>query len=250
MTINPPPLTPDDPQSGWPPSGEGFYSPQADQGQYGPPRYPPPLAPGQPPAGPGDPQFGWPLPGQGSYGQQSYNPSAYIPPQYPSTAYGSPQTAPRPKSWSGSAADPGLGWPWPGIGLTAAFKRAFKKYGTFSGRASRSEYWWFAVAIGLINLFLLALVMATGVEIYRDYSGQLHTDLRTGGGLGQLAVSLLVLFSLVTFVPSLALLWRRLHDANLSGFLYLLYFVPIAGPIVMLVFLLLPSTAEGARFDR
>jgi hypothetical protein len=39
---------------------------------------------------------------------------------------------------------PPLAWPRYGIGFVDAIKRAYKKYATFSGRASRSEYWWFA----------------------------------------------------------------------------------------------------------
>jgi uncharacterized membrane protein YhaH (DUF805 family) len=58
---------------------------------------------------------------------------------------------------------------------------------------------------------------------------------------------LLALWGLATLVPSLALGWRRLHDANLSGALWIIaLFIGVAG----IVFGLLPSNPQGARYDR
>ncbi|WP_375342260.1 DUF805 domain-containing protein [Curtobacterium sp. MCSS17_008] len=48
-------------------------------------------------------------------------------------------------------------------------------------------------------------------------------------------------------MPTLALGWRRLHDANLPGALYL---IALVVGIVGIVFGLLPSNPEGARYDR
>ena len=51
-------------------------------------------------------------------------------------------------------------------------------------------------------------------------------------------------------VPWLAIGWRRLHDANLAGPLYLLSLVPYVGGLVVFVFTLLPPRPEGRRFDQ
>lgn len=89
----------------------------------------------------------------------------------------------------------------------------FQKYVDFSGRASRSEYWW----------FMLACVVA-----------QVLTDLLLGAML-----SLLV--SLAVLLPSLSAGARRLHDVNKSGWFQLLWLVPILGWAVMIYFLVQPT---------
>ena len=59
-----------------------------------------------------------------------------------------------------------------------------------------------------------------------------------------------LLWFLATVVPTLALLLRRLHDANLSGWFCLLGLIPTAGWLFILIFTLLPSNRAGARFDQ
>lgn len=114
--------------------------------------------------------------------------------------------------------------PCTGASFGAAFSRFFRKYAVFSGRASRSECWYAALALVVLNLIPLEIYLA--------------------GGL------LLVLLFLVVLVPSIAVAVRRLHDANLSGRLYLLTVIPSVGPIIPLVLVLLPLKTEGSRFDR
>jgi len=82
----------------------------------------------------------------------------------------------------------------------------FKKYATFDGRASRSEYWWFF-------LFTFLVSMATGI-VSETLSG---------------------LFSLAVLLPSLAVGARRLHDTDRSGWFLLLWIIPIVGWIVLLI---------------
>jgi uncharacterized membrane protein YhaH (DUF805 family) len=134
-----------------------------------------------------------------------------------------------------------LGQPLYGASFGDAIRRFFKKYADFTGRASRSEFWWwylFAIIIGAVYGILL---------------GTLGTIGNGGRGLGPIGWVLVVLYSLwglAILVPSLALIWRRLHDANLAGPFFFLGFIPVVGWIIVLVFYLLPSKPEGARFDR
>ena len=93
----------------------------------------------------------------------------------------------------------------------------FKKYADFTGRASRSEYWWF--------MLFLVLVSAGTSMISQVVSG---------------------LFSLATLVPSLAAGARRLHDTNRSGWLQLRWIVPLIGWIIVIVFLVQETKAEAA----
>jgi uncharacterized membrane protein YhaH (DUF805 family) len=92
-----------------------------------------------------------------------------------------------------------------------AVKACFAKYADFNGRATRSEYWWFFLAV------LLASAI-TATIAYRLY----------------------LLFSLVTLLPMIAVGARRLHDTNRSGWWQLLALVPF-GVILVVIFLIQPS---------
>jgi uncharacterized membrane protein YhaH (DUF805 family) len=142
-------------------------------------------------------------------------------------------------------ASPPLDEPHYRIGPVGAVSRFFRKYATFSGRAGRAEYWWASLFIGLVYLVLslggLAAGMATGQERY---------DGSVDPGIGLLPFAILLLvFVLACVVPGIALVVRRLHDANFSGLLYLINFVPYVGGLALCVFALLPPNPLGARYD-
>ena len=101
-----------------------------------------------------------------------------------------------------------------------------KKYAQFSGRARRREYWMFTL-ISSVIAFLLGLVDGLlGLEI----------------GDGASAIGLLGgLFSLIIFIPSLAVTVRRLHDTGRSGWWILISIVPLLGWIAIIVFLVTDS---------
>ncbi len=94
------------------------------------------------------------------------------------------------------------------MNFTDSVQTCFTKYADFNGRASRSEYWWFALAVAL------------GCGI-----------------LSAIAPAAYFIFALGTLVPSVAAATRRLHDTNRSGWWQLIILVPIVGFIVLLVFL-------------
>jgi uncharacterized membrane protein YhaH (DUF805 family) len=58
------------------------------------------------------------------------------------------------------------------------------------------------------------------------------------------------IIGLALIIPTLALIVRRLHDANISGLFALLLLIPFLGAIAVFVMMFLPSNPEGARFDR
>jgi uncharacterized membrane protein YhaH (DUF805 family) len=62
-------------------------------------------------------------------------------------------------------------------------------------------------------------------------------------------VVLLVIWGLAVLVPSLALVVRRLHDANFSGWMILIGLVPFLGGLALLILMFLPPKPEGQRFD-
>lgn len=97
-----------------------------------------------------------------------------------------------------------------------------KHYVDFAGCATRKQYWLYV----LFN-FALSLVLSL-------LSGMDNI-------LGTLFNIVYIVVSLGVFLPSLAIAVRRLHDTGRSGWWMLLALLPIIGPIVLLVFFVLPS---------
>jgi uncharacterized membrane protein YhaH (DUF805 family) len=137
---------------------------------------------------------------------------------------------------------PPLEMPHYGIGFVDAIKRGFKKYATFKGRASRSEYWWWILFTSVVYLVLLVPTYVLGITTSRDGG-------RTPGAAAVPLIIALVVFYLAVLVPSLALMVRRLHDAGYSGLLALLLLVPYLGGLIILIFTVLPSSPAGAKYD-
>jgi uncharacterized membrane protein YhaH (DUF805 family) len=155
------------------------------------------------------------------------------------------QQYPQQQAYQAGTGEPPLWAPYYGAPFPVAIRRFFKKYATFTGRASRSEYWWWvlvAVAVGIIINIITAAVGASGATVAAD--GSAVPGPGAAVGLVQLAI-----WGLATIVPSLALTVRRLHDVNLSGWLVLLGLVPFLGGIALLVLTILPPKPEGQRFD-
>lgn len=142
---------------------------------------------------------------------------------------------------SGYPTDVPLSQPLYGASFSTAVKRFFQKYATFSGRASRSEYWWFMLFNFIIVMALYIVTMMLLVSSVDPVTGE-------PGMAFLLPLILMSLYGLAIFIPSIALAVRRLHDANFSGFMYLLAFVPLAN-VAVFIFTLMPSNPAGARFD-
>ncbi|MDR1434359.1 DUF805 domain-containing protein [Candidatus Endomicrobiellum devescovinae] len=94
-------------------------------------------------------------------------------------------------------------------------------YADFCGRATLKQFWYFVLT--LFVLFIILNVIPVGV------------------------ISSLVFWCIL--LPSLAIATRRLHDANISGWFQLLWFIPVFGWIIMLVMLSLPAIGSN-RFDK
>lgn len=113
------------------------------------------------------------------------------------------------------------------VGFVDAVKLFFRNYANFKGRSTRSEYWWWLLAQGIIAIVLTVLLALT-IDDTASY----------------LVGGVLVLFCLAIVIPNLALSIRRLHDIGKSGWWFLISLVPFGG-IVLLVFTLQPS--DGAN---
>lgn len=153
----------------------------------------------------GQPAYGQPSYGQPAYGQQPQSP--YTQPSQPQYGqpYGQPygQGAPNangqspygqvPPTFNQNPVGPvPLDKPYYGCSFQEAFIRYWKKYIVFSGRASRSEFWWWMLAAWGISFVLGILNSASN-----DHLSFLST-----------------LWGLATLIPNIALTVRRLHDIN------------------------------------
>jgi len=106
------------------------------------------------------------------------------------------------------------------MAFTQSVKTCLSKYVVFSGRARRSEYWWFVLFVVLVNFGLAVL----GAVLF-------GTDPDTGQGSNFLNS----VFQLAILLPLLAAGWRRLHDTGRPGWYLLL---PMAFSIVTMFMLL------------
>lgn len=130
-----------------------------------------------------------------------------------------------------------------------------KRYADFSGRSRRMEYWMFALFTTLVALVL----MGPGVfSVFAAAADPMAEEVGAFGGVGTMGVvglGLYSLFALAIFVPSLAVIVRRLHDRDMSGWWLLGFFVasliPLIGfvaSIAFIVIMFLPGTAGENRF--
>lgn len=119
------------------------------------------------------------------------------------------------------------------------------KYATFSGRAGRAEFWWFAlfVALGAMMMSMLDGVLGLGSM------GELPQRMQAQEGFEplfeyRLPAPITSFFLAVTALPLLAAAARRFHDRNRSAWWLIAVLVPVAGWIVLIAFLALDGS-EG-----
>jgi uncharacterized membrane protein YhaH (DUF805 family) len=119
-----------------------------------------------------------------------------------------------------------------------------RRYADFSGRSRRKEYWMFTLFILLVYAVLGILIAMGGVFSSMGDPGATPQI----GMLGWIGIGLLGIFALGIFIPALAVIVRRLHDQDKSGWFILLQFIPYIGGIVLLVFMCIDGTKGENRF--
>ncbi|NDV98299.1 DUF805 domain-containing protein [Salipiger sp. PrR002] len=129
------------------------------------------------------------------------------------------------------------------MGFTQAVKTCLSKYVTFSGRAARSEFWWFALFVyggglllGLLDLALFGQTTTVTTETSAAVSSQ--TQFAPFSSV----------FGLLVVLPYISVTVRRLHDTDRSGWWYWLALIPLIGIIVLIVWLASKGTPGRNRF--
>ena len=125
--------------------------------------------------------------------------------------------------------DGSYGRPLSAMPFMAALKTCFKdKYFDFSGRASRSEFWWnylgiFLLQMGIGVLWFISMLIAMAVQMEPEIFFFCSM-------CGMMPIYIGI------FIPYLAASVRRLHDVGYSGFWMLIAFVPLGGIILLVWF--------------
>ena len=94
-----------------------------------------------------------------------------------------------------------------------------QKYAVFEGRAKRTEFWLYMLIHNII-IAILAALSAFVADIFNVVA---------------------LVYALALLVPSLAVGCRRLHDSGKSGWLQLIWLIPLVGLVIMIVLFVLPS---------
>lgn len=118
-------------------------------------------------------------------------------------------------------AAPAATGPEPNLGLWAYFIRAYtSRYAQFNGRARRKEYWSVALFAGIFSLICYAMIFAgilgrplDGTDLESIIEAMMRSPISTIG------VAILLLFALVSILPVASLLFRRVHDLGLTGWI-------------------------------
>lgn len=132
---------------------------------------------------------------------------------------------------------------------------------TFHGRSTRADYWWPRLLVFVVNLTLLS-IFATGsgmdwlitlFEWSESGSDDLAAlDLPKLSSLSTFAGVFLLVFGLLTFIPDLAISWRRFHDMGKPGWFHALFiiagaFMPFAA-LAQYIWFIMPGDRHDNRY--
>lgn len=153
-----------------------------------------------------------------------------------------------------------------------------RRYGDFEGRSRRQEFWLWQLLNLIVAAALLAGIVGSLISaisrvdarggLSTETSGYTYTESYGGvstsyswegnidpymlmeelGPVSWVLLGLYTLWGLFVFIPGLAVLIRRLHDTDRSGWWIFINLVPLVGPIVLFVFLVLDGTRGPNRF--
>lgn len=116
-----------------------------------------------------------------------------------------------------------------------SIRTVLSKYATFSGRAARSEFWWWVLFVIIVHIGTSILDGIIVGPVFGE--GAFHgPELITG------------LVSLALFLPGLAVTVRRLHDVGRSGWWIFLALIPLIGFLVLLYWYVQPGEPGRNRF--
>jgi uncharacterized membrane protein YhaH (DUF805 family) len=117
------------------------------------------------------------------------------------------------------------------MSLGQAVSSVFSKYATFSGRARRSEYWYWILFLVVVSVIAAGLDNVLKLQISNLPYGWIY-----------------LVVSLALVIPTIAVTFRRLHDTDRSGWWWALTLVCGIGGIIVLVFCLIDGTPGPNKY--
>ncbi|GAB5458557.1 MAG: DUF805 domain-containing protein [Henriciella sp.] len=134
------------------------------------------------------------------------------------------------------------------MGMSEALRLFISNYTNFQGRSRRSEYWWVVLAVAVV--FGVGGIIAMAIGGGFSSSGQLDLN-----PIGYLLLGILGIAYLGIIIPMIALMVRRFHDLNQTGWLVLVFFVLGLIPLVsffsgigQLIWFCMPGTAGPNKY--
>lgn len=124
------------------------------------------------------------------------------------------------------------------MGFSEAIQSGFNNYANFSGRASRPAYWWWFLFTWIVSI--VAQVIDNAVRP----AGFNYEASATSVFVGIISI----IVGLALLLPSIAVMIRRLHDTDRSGWWWLIVIIPIIGWLILIFFLASPGTPGENRY--
>ncbi len=118
------------------------------------------------------------------------------------------------------------------MNIKQSFISVFSNWNNFSGRACRSEFWYFCLSVFLIAFTLSIFEVLVGIY-----------NIETGYG------PLTLFFQIIIIIPSIALTSRRLQDRGISGWWQLSQLTIVAIPVLFIIYML-PAKDDENKWGR
>ena len=126
------------------------------------------------------------------------------------------------------------------MNILEAVVSVFQNWNNFSGRACRSEFWYFCLALGLAS---------NAIVFFEIYTGMVTTnhmfDVVPIQDMGILSL----IFFILTFIPSISVTSRRLQDRGVSGWWQLSY-ITIIGILVITIICIFPGKKDENKWGK
>ena len=130
------------------------------------------------------------------------------------------------------------------VSFTEAVKLFFRRYADFEGRSTRAEYWW----VLLFTWLVYAVLGGIGLFFSADMFGYGEIS-----PISWVFFGILIVFIFGTFIHNIALIVRRFHDLNQTGWLYLVFvivgfFIGAFASLIMMIWFCFPGTKGHNKY--
>ena len=125
------------------------------------------------------------------------------------------------------------------------FVKCMKNYTLFKGRASRTEFWYFMLYWSIFYIIIIAIDKALGGNFINIKTLPFSEFIPLAKLVEEVGL-LTLIYRPLTIVPSLAVISRRLHDINKSGWWCLTCVTPLI--IILIIFLCKKSNNRHNKY--